>query len=140
MAMISASQGTAKYKSGVQGGSTAYKNGVLAVTENPATKAIAQKDKMIANWNAAINGGKWEQKLGAVTLPMWKDAASNKGANNYAASADKASVNYQAWAADAYPQIAQLQQQIQAMPKVTISDSINRMIANVNGMIAISNG
>lgn len=132
--MLTAQQGANKFKQGVQGGSTAYTQGVQAVTENPAQKAIAQKQKMIDRWLASVNGGKWEQRLGDVTLAEWKAASATKGASNYAASADKAYTNYMEWAQTAYPVISQISQEIQNMPSATFQDNINRMLANVNAM------
>ena len=134
MPRVSASQGAAKYKSGVQGGATRYSDGISNVTVAPSVKAIASKDKMIANWLDSINNGKWEQNLGAITLTQWQNASKTKGATNYASSADSASQKYSAWATNAYPIIKQIQDEVKAMPNTTMQDSINRMIHNVQRM------
>lgn len=137
MPRVSASQGASKYKSGVQGGATRYSDGISNVDVAPSVKAIAQKDKMIANWLDSVNNGKWEQNLGAISLSAWQTAAKTKGATNYASSADSASQKYAQWANNAYPIIQQIQDEVKAMPSTTMQDSINRMIHNVQRMSAL---
>lgn len=134
MPKISPSEAGNKYRSGVQGGAQDYTLGIQSVTEAPSAKAIAQKQKMVTNWNAAINSGKWETKLGAVTLAQWKQAATTRGAQNYAQSADAASQKWTTWAQTAFPIIQNIQDEIKAMPSTTLNDNIQRMITNVTLM------
>lgn len=134
MPRVTASQGADKYRQGVQGGATRYQQGIANVKTAPSQKAIEQKDKMVQNWLASVNSGKWEQEMGKVSLSMWQEASRTKGATNYSSSADKASQAYAAWASEAYPIIQQIQDQIASMPSTTIDQNIQRMITNVTLM------
>lgn len=134
MPKVTAQQGADKYRSGVQGGSQRYINGVNSVTTAPSQQAIAQQNKMVTNWLDSVNSGKWAQNLGNVTLQAWQQAAVNKGAQNYSASADAASTKYAQWAQNAYTVIQQIQDEIEAMPSTNMQDNINRMIHNVTRM------
>lgn len=134
MPRISPAQAKAKYQSAVQGSASAYQDGVNSVSVAPSQKAIAQKQKMVTNWNNAINSGKWEQKLGAVSLSDWKSATTGQGAVNYTASAQKGANKWGQWANTAFPIIQSIQDEIEAMPSTTMQDNIQRMIANVTMM------
>src|SRR5262249_4507157 len=69
------------------GSADKYKAGVNRVQENPAQKAIAAQDRLLANFTTAVTSGKWAAKLGQTTLAQWKQAATEKGANSLAAAA-----------------------------------------------------
>lgn len=134
MPKLTAQQARDKYRSGVQGGASAYQAGINSVKTAPSQKAIAQKAKMVTNWMNAVNSGKWEEKMGEVTLTQWQQASVNKGAQNYTASAEGASSKWGAWATDAFPVIAQIQAEVDAMPSTSLQDNIQRMIYNVTEM------
>ena len=134
MPKVSATQATDKYRSGVQGGAQNYQTGVNAVQSAPSQAAIAQQAKMVTNWNAAINSGKWANNLGSVTLAEWKAATTGQGAINYTASADKGATKWGQWANTAFPIIQQIQDEVAAMPSTTMQDNIQRMIFNVTEM------
>ena len=60
-----------------------YKKGIDRVTESPTAKAAAKKEKMKANLLKALDEGKWEKGLLAVSLDEWKRKAKEKGGANY---------------------------------------------------------
>lgn len=65
--------------------STQYiKNGVARVQQAPSQGAIAAKDRMKANLNAAIDSGAWERGLSKVSLSDWQTAMTTKGIANLA--------------------------------------------------------
>lgn len=134
MPRVTPQAGSDKYRSGVQGGGQRYVQGIQSVTQAPSAKAIAQQDKMVTNWLASVQDGTWAQNLGAVSLGAWQQASVNKGATNYASSADSASQKYAQWAQTAYPIIQQIQDEVDAMPSTTMGDNIQRMIHNVTRM------
>lgn len=109
-------------------------DGVNAVQENPAQKAIASKAKMKQNWLAAIDGGKWETGLSKVSLSDWKNAMIQKGVNRISQGVTSGQPKMQAYMTEAMPVIEQLQKDINSMPSLTIEDSIARSAAWIRGM------
>lgn len=65
--------------------------GVDAVTEAPSARAVAKQAKLVANWTAAVNSGKWASKMKAVTLEDWRSAMKNKGIGRISTGASEAS-------------------------------------------------
>jgi len=100
--------------------------GVNRVTVNPAEKALEAQDKMVNNWNAAVNDGKWAAGLGRVTLSSWKNDMLTKGVQRIAAGATAAKPKMQAFMTDFLPHVTTVQNEIEGMPDLTIEDSIAR--------------
>lgn len=100
--------------------------GVDRVTINPAEKALAAKDKMVTNWNNAVNEGKWESGLQRVTLSSWKNDMKTKGIARIASGANAAKPKMQAFMTDFLPFVTTVQTEIDDMPDLTIEDSIAR--------------
>jgi hypothetical protein len=80
----------AKWANRLSNSTAEITRGVDSVTEAPSARAVKKQAKLIANWNAAINNGKWAQKLGAVTLEDWRSAMKNKGISRIATGANEA--------------------------------------------------
>ncbi len=108
--------------------------GIGKVTENPALKAAAKKNKMQANLNAAIDSGKWEAGLRRVTLESWKEAISTKGTQRLAAGIDGAHAKVVDFAGKLLAHEKSLQGVINAMPDMTFEDSVARMTNWSRGM------
>lgn len=87
MPKLSPSALAAKWQAKTAASTEAYKQGVQAVTVNPAQLAIAAKDLWIARVNEAAQNGRFEAGLQGTTLASWKAAATDKGAANIAAGA-----------------------------------------------------
>ena len=129
--MITAQQASQKLANGIRNGQTAYSDGVNSVTENPATKAIAKKGKWVQAMTDPKTHDKWESGLSRVTLTDWKSATSGVGAQRFAQSADKAQSNYQEFAQDFFPYLANVQAQVAAMPDVTLDERIQKAVQNM---------
>lgn len=69
------------------GSAEKYKQGIQRVQGNPAQKAIAAQDRLLANFTAAVQDGKWAAGLSKVTEAGWKQACAEKGAPALATSA-----------------------------------------------------
>lgn len=134
MARLTPQQAAEKWMRNLQSSTQDIQAGVNRVQVNPAEQAIAAKDKMVANWNAAINNGSWERGLQNVTLQDWKNKMLNVGIPRIQQGAAAGMPKYQAYAAHVQPFMDNLQAQVQAMPNVTIEDSIARMAAWARGM------
>lgn len=87
MAKLSPTDLAAKWASKYGASGEAYKAGIAKVQDNPAQKAIAAQDLMVANFNDAVSSGKWANGLAKVSLQSWKQAATEKGAPAIAAAA-----------------------------------------------------
>lgn len=87
MAKMSPSEFAQKWAAKFGASGEAYKQGIARVQGNPAQKAIAAQDRMVANFNQAVNDGKWAAALSRVTEASWKQAATEKGAPAIATAA-----------------------------------------------------
>jgi hypothetical protein len=103
--------------------------GVNAVTENPMAKAAKRADKMKANLIKAVDDGRWAAGLNAVSLEDWRKKTTDKVAQRLAGGVDGAAAKRQAFDQWLANQINTNIAAIDAMPDMTLQDSINRMIA-----------
>lgn len=103
-----------------------YTKGINRVTESPTIKAAQAQDKMLANLMEAVTSGRWRQALENVSLESWKKAASEKGSARMAAGVQGAVAKQEAYYRRLWPFLEGLQSEINAMPNMTIEDSIAR--------------
>ena len=123
-----------RWVAGAQAGAQKYTQGVAGTTKDPTALAIAQQQKLVNNFNQAVQSGHWQRKLSAVGVGGWKAAVAAKGAANYGTGVTAAQLKYENAIAPVLAFEGTLQQQIQAMPHLTIADSIARATAWINGM------
>jgi len=123
-----------KYVRRTQAATTDMVNGVNNVTVNPAQQAIAKEQKLITNWNASINEGKWKRGMQTVTLEGWKQSMIQKGAPRVAAGAQAAQGKMEAFYSELLPYQDALQSKLANMPDITLEDSINKAVEWMRGM------
>ena len=87
MPKMSPAEHAALWAAKFAGSTERYKAGVQKVQGNPAQKAIAAQDRLLANFTAAVQDGKWAAGLSQVTEQSWKQACIDKGAAALATSA-----------------------------------------------------
>lgn len=102
-------------------------DGVNNTRVNPAELAIAKKQKLLANFQASVNDGRWERGLRRTTLQSWQQAMITKGVNRIAQGADAAKPKMQAFMQELLPYQDSVRSEIEAMPDITLEDSIARM-------------
>ena len=129
--MITPQQAASKLANGIRNGGTAYTDGVNSVTVSPSSQAIAKKNKWVQAMTNPATHDKWENGLSRVTLQDWKSATSGVGAQRFTQSADKAQNNYQDFANDFFPFLEGVQNQVNAMPDVTLDERINKAVENM---------
>lgn len=134
MRMLNPAKIADKYVAGMQGASTAYKDGVNAVSVAPGQSAVLQKDKLIRNFMDSVNSGRWAANTAGVPLDQWKNLASTKGANNLAGGAIAAKSKVQAYWNVAAPEYQNGLAQLEAMPNSTPADADARMLFWANFM------
>ena len=134
MAKLTASEFTEKHARRLKASVEDIRRGIDRVTENPAEKAIAKQDKMLANLTRSVSDGKWAAGLKRVTLEEWKRKARDIGVNRIAAGIDGAKDKVTAFAEVLLPHIDRGMDKIKAMPDVTLDDNINRMTSFIRHM------
>ncbi len=102
-----------KWKTKVQSSGAAYAAGVQNTSVNPMQLAVAQQAKLLANFTASVNGGRWASRLNATPVAYWKSQA-NLAQNKYAMGATTGEAKYAAFATRAQPVYAQMRQASQA--------------------------
>lgn len=108
---------------------TRYAEGIQASTVDVVARAVAAKNKLVANFNDAVNRGAWERGLQDKGTAGWK-AASIAKANNYSTGIQAGVGNYQTAMNTWLPIIMSVSAQVQSMPNNSFADSLARMQAN----------
>lgn len=101
-----------------------YKKGVNNTTKDPMRLAIAKKDKLKANFIAAVDGGKWEAGLNSVTQQQWKELTGGKGGDRWAAGITAARPKITKFQTTYAPIRQQLADQVNQMPDNTFEERL----------------
>ena len=134
MAKMSPSEAHEKWKNNLTNSIPYVKAGIDRVTESPMQKAAANEDKWFAGLQKARVSGKYKRGLLNVSLEEWKTKARDIGADRIPAGAAGAEAKQTAFYAKLFPYEDKLQSKIKQMPDTTISDSIARATAWIQGM------
>jgi hypothetical protein len=126
---MTADQVAAKWSQRLQASTQQITDGVNAVTVAPGATAAQRADLWLARVTASK--AKWQAKVGAVTLDQWKAAMLNVGVGRVAQGAQVAQPKVAAFMTKFLPYLKTGVAQVQAMPKVTLQDSINRAVAMI---------
>lgn len=111
----------------------AVREGVMAVTEAPGKKAVANK----AGYLAGIQRGltKWETNLGNYPLNKWKDDMIKKGVDRIATGIANAEPKLVDFYSQMKTYLDGTQSTIDSMPSVTQDNKKQRMLANYERML-----
>jgi hypothetical protein len=112
---------------------TRYTEGVQSTNVDPTALAVAQQQKLLTNFQQAVTNGRWSRALQRVGKAGWQQSTVAKAAN-YGTGISASQQKYAEAIAPVLAVEAQLQSQIQSMPKATLQDSINRMAAWATGL------
>lgn len=134
MVKLSASEIADKWRRRAEASAGDYQKGVERVTESPTEKAVAKKEKFKANLMKAIDDGKWEKGLLAVSLGDWKESVAKKGVPNYATGIRASEGKMEKFMSELIPFQESLQSEVNRMPDITLSDSIARATKWIEGM------
>lgn len=124
---VNAEEYTAKHNRRTKAALEDMRAGINRVSDSPTAKAAAKADKMIAGIQEAVSSGKWGNRLRAVTLQDWKNAALNKGLPRVSAGLDAAGPAITAMARQLLEFENTQLDRIEKMPDLTLEDSISRM-------------
>lgn len=112
---------------------TRFTEGVQSTQVDPTALAIAQQAKLVTNFNQAVSNGRWQRALQRSGKQGWQAATVAK-AQNYSTGVQASRSKYAEAIAPVLAIEAQLQSQIQSMPKATLQDSIARSVAWMTGL------
>lgn len=115
-----------KWVSRMGASSTAYKDGIERVSENPMEKAAAAGQAYIEGCQRAEQSGKRAASLRRVTLQDWKTAAITKGASRIASGAAAAKSKMQNFLQSFLPHLAAGVEQVRAMPRGSFEQNMAR--------------
>lgn len=102
-------------------------SGIEKVTESPTAKAAQALDRAAIAYQEAISSGRTAAKLNAVSLSEWKEVTKAKVTSRLASGVDSASAKQVQMASRLLPFVDAAADAANALPKGTLSDSINRM-------------
>lgn len=105
---------------------TRYVAGVKASTKPIAAAAIAAQGAMVANFNAAVQSGRWANRLSGIGDQAIRQAAVDKAAN-YSNGITNGQAKYQARMQVWLPIIDNAASTVDAMPSGSLGASINRV-------------
>ncbi len=129
MVKMSAAEYSEKWGRKLKGSTEDIRRGVERVTDAPGLKAAQKVDKMKANLLKSIEDGTWERRVAAVTLGDWKKKTLEKGIGRISQGVDGAGGKMQDFASEFFPHLEEGQRIIDAMPDITLEDSIARATA-----------
>lgn len=131
MKNTNADQVAQKWATNVGNAGQSVKDGVTAVTENPADAAIRQKELLRQRFLEALDSGKWEEGLRRTSLADWKTAMLGKGLSRMQQGAAAAKGKVQAFQSQWLPYIRGAAARIKQMPKGGIANAMARIQANL---------
>lgn len=102
------------------------RKGVDKVTVAPGQKAAQKADKWHAKISAAETKEIWRKNTAAVPLEEWKTALRDKGVSRIPEGLDASVPKRLAFAQKLLAYESGLSDKIQAMPDITLEDSVNR--------------
>lgn len=136
MAKISPADAAKAWVDGLSGAGSKMQRGVANLTVSPTASAAKAKTKMLTNLTAAVNSGKWEAGLNAVTLDQWRNNYLNKGIPRIASGAQAAQDKMTNFMSQLLPYQDTALQALANMPNNNQADSKNRMNAWFDKMVA----
>lgn len=129
MARVTPEQASAKWAQRLGAAGQQITDGVNGVTVAPGVSAAKQADLWLARVTASKD--KWKTKVAAVTLDEWKSKMLTVGVQRVAQGAQANQPKVTAFMTKFLPYLDQGVAKVQAMPKGTLQDSINRAIAMI---------
>jgi len=124
------------WQSGMRNAVPKIQRGVAAVTESPTAKAAGKKDAWLAGVNRAHMDGSYERGCLSVTLQAWKDLTAAKVATSLPTGVTAAAAKVTNIATQLTAHINQALPTVNAMPKVTLQDSVAKVSAWMTHMAA----
>lgn len=103
--------------------------GVERVTESPGRAAAAKADKWAAGVQKAISSGKWQKRVGSVTLDQWKSKMQEVGISRIASGVEANKDKTERFAAEFLPHLDAGVAKVKRMSDNTLEGRIQRAVA-----------
>lgn len=126
--MKNASEVARKWASRLGAAGESIRQGVQAVTVNPAERAAARQDAYIAGVQRAVADGRYLRGLRRTTLQGWQDAMVNKGLPRIASGATAAIPKFQAFMEKWIPHEEALKAKLANQPRGDLQQNIARAV------------
>lgn len=123
-----------KHARRLKGALADMERGIRAVTEAPGAKAAKHSDKWLARLTAPETKAKWERRIGGVPLAEWQEKFISKGLPRVPAGVDAAADKIEKFYDELFAFQDGLKAKVEAMPDLTLEDSVNRSAAWIRGM------
>lgn len=124
-----ASEAANKWAANLSNSTTAMQQGVARVTTSPGLLASRAADKWLAKTTAAKD--KFQRRTAAVTLGDWQNAMTTYGISRVAQGAQAKKSKMENFLQEFLPHLEAGVRQVDAMPKNTLEDGINRAVAMI---------
>lgn len=121
-----------KWSRNLAGATESIRAGVEAVQESPTAAAARRQDAYIDGVQQAAASGKWSRGLQRVSKEAWQQATISKGLPRIAAGATTAQPKMESFMQQWLPYEAQLQNKLKAMPRGSLEQNKQRMLAAVD--------
>lgn len=133
-AKVTEQQFVDRWATGTKQNTSRYREGVMSVTEAPGEAAARSANAYLAGIQDAVNSGRWQRNVAAVSLSEWKTKASEKGTQRIASGVDAAIPKMRERAGPLLGAINATMAEVDALPKGGLENNINRMVAWARGM------
>jgi len=126
MARVTATQAADKLIKRLTQATADVTAGVNQVTVAPGLAAADAADLMLARLTESITSGRWAQAVGSVSLQEWRTAMLEKGVPRISAGIQASKGKLEKFYTQLLPAVDAAVAQIDAMPRTTLEDRINR--------------
>lgn len=133
-------QAAQRWARSMSAATTNYTEGIQAVQTAPGEAAARNVQGYQDGVARAVASGKWADRVRAVDVNTWKNAAINKGAQRLASGAAAAVDKVRAANERVFPMIDQATSAIANMPRNTPEARIARATAYMTRMHELANG
>lgn len=134
MARVTPQEYAEKWGRRLRGATEDIRRGIDRVQTAPGELAAAQQEALLTNFQAAVNSGMWANRVRSVSLSEWQAAARDKGLPRIPQGVEAATPKMARMAAELLPAVDAAAAAANALPKVTLEDSIQRMTVFVREM------
>lgn len=117
------------YAQGVGAAGQKYEQGVRNPKRSWSGELVNAKPKMVQNFTAAMQGQRFDQAVNNIGDAGWSQKTIDKAAN-YASAATRAAAAYGARVQEMHAVVETAQARVNAMPRNTHQDNMNRMVVN----------
>ncbi len=134
MAKVNAQEYAEKWARRMRGATEDVRRGVEKVTVAPGELAAQNEAALLQNFVESVNSGRWAARVRGVSLQDWQKATLDKGIARIGPGVEAAQPKMARIAAELLPAVDAAAAAANALPKVTLEDSIQRMTTFVRKM------